>query len=85
MFQNFHILCHQIIILLHLYLTYVKGGNLPKFVNQASQLPNEKEAVYEDSDKWTAFQTEFPLIAAAKGLEILCRRNQRLLIIQVRN
>lgn len=46
-------------------------------------LPNEKEAVYGALDKWTAWETEFPLIAAAKALKILRNRNQWHRVIQV--
>ncbi|KAJ1411680.1 hypothetical protein SESBI_20996 [Sesbania bispinosa] len=38
---------------------------------QVCELPNEKEAVYGALDKWTAWETEFPLIAVAKALKIL--------------
>ncbi|XP_042441751.1 pentatricopeptide repeat-containing protein At4g18975, chloroplastic-like [Zingiber officinale] len=34
-------------------------------------------------DKWSAFETEFPVIAAAKALEILQSRRKWLQIIQV--
>lgn len=50
---------------------------------QVSRLPNEKESIYGALDKWTAWETEFPVIAAAKALEILRGRNQWLRIIQV--
>lgn len=46
-------------------------------------LPNEKEAIYEALDKWSAWETEFPLIAAAKALGIMKKRKQWLHIIQV--
>uniref|UniRef100_A0A0E0KSA5 Uncharacterized protein n=1 Tax=Oryza punctata TaxID=4537 RepID=A0A0E0KSA5_ORYPU len=48
-----------------------------------SKLPNEKEAVYGALDEWTAFEPEFPTIAAAKVLEMLKRWRQWLRIIQV--
>lgn len=57
-----------------------KALNLVRIV---SKLPNEKEAIYGELDKWTAWETEFPVIAAAKALEILRRRSQWLRIIQV--
>ncbi|PIA58442.1 hypothetical protein AQUCO_00500400v1 [Aquilegia coerulea] len=57
-----------------------KALNLVRIV---SALPNEKEAVYEALDKWIAWETEFPLIAAAKALKILQKRNQWLRVIQV--
>ncbi|KAG5130991.1 hypothetical protein JHK84_037388 [Glycine max] len=31
------------------------------------KLPNEKEAVYGALDKWTAWETEFPVIAVSKA------------------
>lgn len=55
------------------------------FEIQVSGLPNEKEAVYGALDKWTAWETEFPLIAAAKALTILRQRSQWKRVIQVRN
>ncbi|KAJ9690839.1 hypothetical protein PVL29_013142 [Vitis rotundifolia] len=57
-----------------------KALNLVRIV---SELPNEKEAVYGALDKWTAWETEFPLIAAAKALTILRKRNQWKRVIQV--
>ncbi|XVF87249.1 hypothetical protein PTKIN_Ptkin18bG0103600 [Pterospermum kingtungense] len=57
-----------------------KALNLVRIV---SQLPNEKEAVYGALDKWTAWETEFPLIAAAKALQILRKRSQWRRVIQV--
>lgn len=57
-----------------------KALNLVRIV---SGLPNEKEAVYKALDKWTAWEPEFPLIAAAKALQILRRRNQWTRVIQV--
>ncbi|WVY93653.1 hypothetical protein V8G54_032741 [Vigna mungo] len=48
-----------------------------------SKLPNEKEAVYGALDKWTAWETEFPVIAAAKALKILRKRGQWVRVIQV--
>ncbi|XP_010655604.1 pentatricopeptide repeat-containing protein At4g18975, chloroplastic isoform X2 [Vitis riparia] len=57
-----------------------KALNLVRIV---SELPNEKEAVYGALDKWTAWETEFPLIAAAKALRILRKRNQWKRVIQV--
>lgn len=52
-------------------------------VNTVSKLPNEKEAVYGALDRWTAFEPEFPIIAAAKALEMLKKRRKWLQIIQV--
>ncbi|KAK8357575.1 hypothetical protein V6Z12_A05G426100 [Gossypium hirsutum] len=57
-----------------------KALNLIRIV---SQLPNGKETVYRALDKWVAWETEFPLIAAAKGLRILKKRSQWLRVIQV--
>lgn len=57
-----------------------KALNLARIV---SNLPSEKDAMYGALDKWAAWETEFPVIAAAKALEILRRRNQWLRIIQV--
>ncbi|KAF5736284.1 pentatricopeptide repeat-containing protein [Tripterygium wilfordii] len=48
-----------------------------------SELPNEKEAVYGALDKWIAWETEFPLIAAAKALRTLRKRNQWHRVIQL--
>lgn len=57
-----------------------KALNLVRIV---SGLPNEKEAVYRALDEWTAWELEFPLIAAAKALTILRKRSQWLRVIQV--
>ncbi|KAI9198902.1 hypothetical protein LWI28_024087 [Acer negundo] len=57
-----------------------KALNLVKII---SELPNEKEAVYGALNKWTAWETEFPLIAAAKALKILRTRGRWLRVIQV--
>ncbi|XP_050287545.1 pentatricopeptide repeat-containing protein At4g18975, chloroplastic isoform X3 [Quercus robur] len=57
-----------------------KALNLVRIV---SGLPNEKESVYGALDKWTAWETEFPLIAAAKALRILRKRSQWKRVIQV--
>ncbi|CAL1390609.1 unnamed protein product [Linum trigynum] len=57
-----------------------KALNLVRIV---SELPNEKEAVYGALDKWTAWETEFPLIAAAKALQILRKKAQWQRLIQV--
>lgn len=57
-----------------------KALNLVRIV---SGLPNEKEAVYGALDKWTAWETEFPLIAAAKALTILRKRSHWKRVIQV--
>ncbi|XP_058764717.1 pentatricopeptide repeat-containing protein At4g18975, chloroplastic-like [Vicia villosa] len=47
------------------------------------ELPNEKEAVYGALDKWTAWETEFPLIAVAKALKLLRKRGQWVRVIQL--
>ncbi|KAA0051555.1 pentatricopeptide repeat-containing protein [Cucumis melo var. makuwa] len=57
-----------------------KALNLVRIV---SQCPNEKEAVYGELNKWIAWETEFPLIAAAKALRILRKRSQWKRVIQV--
>ncbi|PPD71022.1 hypothetical protein GOBAR_DD32098 [Gossypium barbadense] len=43
---------------------------------KVSQLPNEKETIYRALDKWVAWETEFPLIAAVKALQIFKKRSQ---------
>lgn len=57
-----------------------KALNLVRIV---SQCPNEKEAVYGELNKWIAWETEFPLIAASKALRILRKRSQWKRVIQV--
>ncbi|XP_050370565.1 LOW QUALITY PROTEIN: pentatricopeptide repeat-containing protein At4g18975, chloroplastic [Argentina anserina] len=57
-----------------------KALNLIRIV---SDLPNEKEAIFGALDKWTAWEIEFPLIAAAKALKILRKRSQWMRVIQV--
>uniref|UniRef100_A0A804QG24 Pentatricopeptide repeat-containing protein n=1 Tax=Zea mays TaxID=4577 RepID=A0A804QG24_MAIZE len=52
-------------------------------IDTVSKLPNEREAIYGALDKWSAFEPEFPIIAAAKALGMLKRRRQWLRIIQV--
>ncbi|KAG4193045.1 hypothetical protein ERO13_A07G195750v2, partial [Gossypium hirsutum] len=59
-----------------------KDRNTPLGPN-VSQLPNEKETVYGALDKWVARETEFPLIAIAKALQISKKRSQWLHVIQV--
>ncbi|CAI9106136.1 OLC1v1005206C1 [Oldenlandia corymbosa var. corymbosa] len=53
------------------------------YAEKISGLPNEKEAVYVALDKWIAWETEFPLIAAAKALRILRKRGQWTRVVQV--
>ncbi|CAN4105705.1 unnamed protein product [Withania somnifera] len=63
----------------HLWKKRESAGSGQKALNLVriiSGLPNEKESVYGALDKWIAWETEFPLIAAAKALRIL--RQQRL-------
>ncbi|KAI8570788.1 hypothetical protein RHMOL_Rhmol01G0064200 [Rhododendron molle] len=58
------------------------GQKALNLVQIVSGLPNEKEAVYGALDKWTAWETEFPLIAASKALRILRKRSQWIRVIQ---
>ncbi|KAL6901912.1 hypothetical protein ACP4OV_004788 [Aristida adscensionis] len=70
----------------HLWIRKETAGSGKKaihLVNTVSKLPNEKEAIYGALDKWTAFEPEFPIIAAAKALGMLKRRRKWLRIIQV--
>ncbi|XP_058091653.1 pentatricopeptide repeat-containing protein At4g18975, chloroplastic [Magnolia sinica] len=70
----------------HLWMKRDSAGSGQKALNLVrivSKLPNEKEIIYGALDKWTAWEAEFPLIAAAKALGILRKRNQWLQIIQV--
>ncbi|KAG9454278.1 hypothetical protein H6P81_007182 [Aristolochia fimbriata] len=70
----------------HLWMKRDSAGSGRKALNLVhiiSKLPNEREVIYGALDKWTAFETEFPLIAAAKALTILRRRKQWSRIIQV--
>ncbi|KAL7108986.1 hypothetical protein ACP275_06G148000 [Erythranthe tilingii] len=59
------------------------GHKALNLVQTICRLPNEKEAVYGALDEWIAWETEFPLIAAAKALRILRKRNHWKRIIQV--
>ncbi|XP_057443074.1 pentatricopeptide repeat-containing protein At4g18975, chloroplastic isoform X1 [Lotus japonicus] len=59
------------------------GQKALALVRTVSELPNEKEAVYGALDKWTAWETEFPLIAVVKALKILRRKRQWVRVIQV--
>lgn len=59
------------------------GQKALNLVQIVSGLPNEKGAAYGALDKWVAWEAEFPLIAAAKALRILRRRNQWIRVIQV--
>ncbi|GKU92449.1 hypothetical protein SLEP1_g6174 [Rubroshorea leprosula] len=59
------------------------GKKALSLVRIVSDLPNEKEAVYKALDKWVAWETEFPLAATAKALQILRKRSQWLRVIQL--
>ncbi|KAL5972847.1 hypothetical protein ACLOJK_039653 [Asimina triloba] len=70
----------------HLWMKRDSAGSGQKALNLVqivSKLPNEKEAIYGALDEWCAWETEFPLIAAAKALEILRKKSQWLRVIQV--
>ncbi|XP_031740922.1 pentatricopeptide repeat-containing protein At4g18975, chloroplastic isoform X2 [Cucumis sativus] len=67
----------------HLWKKRDSAGSGQKALNLVSQCPNEKEAVYGELNKWIAWETEFPLIAAAKALRILRKRSQWKRVIQV--
>ncbi|KAL1118969.1 hypothetical protein V6Z11_D01G072100 [Gossypium hirsutum] len=56
-----------------------KDRNTP-LVPKVFQLSNEKETIYGALDKWVAWETEFPLIAAAKALQIFKKRSQWLIL-----
>ncbi|KAH1217808.1 Pentatricopeptide repeat-containing protein, chloroplastic [Glycine max] len=43
------------------------GQKALALVRTVYKLPNEKEAVYGALDKWTAWETEFPVIAVSKA------------------
>ncbi|TQE00726.1 hypothetical protein C1H46_013665 [Malus baccata] len=63
----------------HLWQKKDSAGSGQKALNLiriVSSLPNEKETIFGALDKWTAWETEFPLIAAAKALIILRKRSQ---------
>lgn len=70
----------------HLWQKRDSAGSGQKALNLVqivSGLPNEKEAVYGALDKWTAWETEFPLIAASKALRMLRKRRRWIRVIQV--
>ncbi|KAH6759614.1 Pentatricopeptide repeat superfamily protein [Perilla frutescens var. hirtella] len=70
----------------HLWQKRDQAGSGQKAMNLVRTicgLPNEREAVYGALDEWIAWETEFPLIAAAKALRILRSRNQWKRLIQV--
>ncbi|KAK8955042.1 Pentatricopeptide repeat-containing protein [Platanthera zijinensis] len=70
----------------HLWMKRDSAGSGQKalhLVRLVSKLPDDKDAVTAALDYWTAWETEFPVIASAKALEILRRRNQWRRIIQV--
>ncbi|XP_010434475.1 PREDICTED: pentatricopeptide repeat-containing protein At4g18975, chloroplastic [Camelina sativa] len=59
------------------------GQKALNLVRMLSGLPNEKEAGYGALNKWVAWEVEFPIIAAAKALQILRKRSQWHHVIQV--
>ncbi|KAK8941769.1 Pentatricopeptide repeat-containing protein [Platanthera guangdongensis] len=59
------------------------GQKALHLVRLVSKLPDDKDAVTAALDYWTSWETEFPIIASAKALEILSRRIQWRRIIQV--
>ncbi|KAG4948601.1 hypothetical protein JHK82_041784 [Glycine max] len=59
------------------------GQKALALVRTVYKLPNEKEAVYGALDKWTAWETEFPVIAVSKALKILRKRGHWVRVIQV--
>jgi len=70
----------------HLWIrkeTAGSGKKALRLIDAVSKLPNEKEAIYGALDKWSAFEPEFPIVAAAKALGMLKRRRKWLRIIQV--
>ncbi|XP_018627248.1 pentatricopeptide repeat-containing protein At4g18975, chloroplastic isoform X2 [Nicotiana tomentosiformis] len=70
----------------HLWKKRESAGSGQKALNLVrliSGLPNEKESVYRALDKWIAWETEFPLIAAAKALSILRQQRMWKRVIQV--
>ncbi|TVU38693.1 hypothetical protein EJB05_12077, partial [Eragrostis curvula] len=70
----------------HLWIrkeTAGSGKKALRLVDTVSKLPNERETIYGALDRWSAFEPEFPIIAAAKALGMLKRRRQWLRIIQV--
>ncbi|XP_021307992.1 pentatricopeptide repeat-containing protein At4g18975, chloroplastic isoform X2 [Sorghum bicolor] len=70
----------------HLWIrkeTAGSGKKALRLIDAVSKLPNEREAIYGALDKWSAFEPEFPIIAAAKALGMLKRRQKWLRIIQV--
>ncbi|KAL1224757.1 Pentatricopeptide repeat-containing protein [Cardamine amara subsp. amara] len=59
------------------------GQKALNLVRMLSGLPNEKETVYGALNKWVAWEVEFPIIAAAKALQMLRKRSQWHRVIQV--
>ncbi|PKU61799.1 Pentatricopeptide repeat-containing protein [Dendrobium catenatum] len=58
----------------HLWMKRDKAGSGEKalhLVRIVSKLPNEKEVIHGALDKWTAWEIEFSVVAAAKAMEIL--------------
>ncbi|KAB2033688.1 hypothetical protein ES319_D04G036400v1, partial [Gossypium barbadense] len=84
-FRTFYVKCSQKLGEQSLSISRVfenSGQKASNLVRIVSQLSNEKETVYGALDKWVAWETEFPLIAAAKALRILRKRSQWLRVIQ---
>ncbi|CAN8274549.1 unnamed protein product [Cochlearia groenlandica] len=70
----------------HLWKKNDSAGSGHKALNLVrilSGLPNDKEAVYGALNKWIAWEIEFPVVAAAKALQILRKRSQWHRVIQV--
>ncbi|KAL4188392.1 hypothetical protein AMTRI_Chr08g202180 [Amborella trichopoda] len=70
----------------HLWMKRDSAGSSQKALNLVrivSRVSNEKEAIYVALDEWAAWETEFPVIAAAKALGILRKRRRWLRVIQV--
>ncbi|XP_076941149.1 pentatricopeptide repeat-containing protein At4g18975, chloroplastic-like [Bidens hawaiensis] len=63
--------------------TAASGQKALNLVRIVCGLPNEKETIYEALDKWAAWETEFPVIAVAKALNILKHRKEWKRVIQV--
>ncbi|PKU62076.1 Pentatricopeptide repeat-containing protein [Dendrobium catenatum] len=58
----------------HLWMKRDIAGSGEKalhLVRIVSKLPNETEVIHGALDKWTAWETKFSVVAAAKALEIL--------------
>ncbi|KAJ4760823.1 Pentatricopeptide repeat (PPR) superfamily protein [Rhynchospora pubera] len=60
--------------------SFRKASDLVRIIRN---LPDEKNAIYDALDRWTAFEDEFPIIAIAKSLQTLKKNHHWLRIIQV--